>query len=77
MRTDEWPNPKEEWEDIQNGNHVEARNDRRVSLNRFSRQLQEWIGVLKDHPQGGPSKQEMSGIVASLRRCLDSMTERD
>ncbi len=77
MRTDKWPTPKEEWRDIQNGNHAEARNDRRNVLNQFAHQVQEWVGVLKDHPQGGPSKQEMAGIVASLRRCLDSMTEKD
>ncbi len=39
MSEGEWPNPEEEWLDIRNGNHVDARNERRNSLNRFLNQV--------------------------------------
>lgn len=62
--------PRELWPDIQNGNHREARTARLNRLNGLLNRVTEWISVLGDSPNGGPTKAEMAGIVNDLNEYI-------
>lgn len=67
------PRPNDVWPDIQNGNHAEARTERRNQLNDMRSRVEEWQKIMAQHPQGGPSRVEMSGIVSNLKCFLDQI----
>ena len=69
--------PEEAWPDIRNGNHVEARRKRVEQLDELRSRVEEWVKIVGVIPQGGPSRAEMSGIVANLRECVNAIDPDD
>ena len=63
--------PKQLWPDIANGNHQEARVARRNRLNALRSRVADWMEVLANHPDGGPTRAELAGIVADLKTFID------
>jgi len=68
--------PKDLWPDITNGNHIQARKQRRELLGQLRTRISEWIEILHGHPEHGPNRQEMNGILDDLTDFIEHLRNR-